>query len=58
MNSALPRGFASSSSHAVMTELLTILLRIAGLGLIVLSVAHIPIGRHLKWSEEATRPRR
>ena len=30
-------------------------LRIAGAGLILLAVLHIPIGRHLKWREDSTR---
>lgn len=38
-----------------MTETLTILLRIAGAGLILLAILHIPIGRHLKWQEDAAR---
>ena len=38
-----------------MIEILAILLRIAGAGLILLAVLHIPIGRHLKWREEAAR---
>ena len=38
-----------------MIELLTLLLRIAGAGLIVLALVHIPIGRHLKWTEDAAR---
>lgn len=37
-----------------MTEsLLTILLRIAGAGLITLAIAHVFIGRHLRWREDA-----
>src|SRR4029453_13720808 len=36
-------------------DALALLLRIAGAGLIALSVAHIPIGKHLKWSEDAAR---
>ena len=36
-------------------DALTILLRIAGAGLIALSFAHIPIGKHLKWREDASR---
>lgn len=35
-----------------MIELLNLLLRVAGIGLIVLCFAHIPIGRTLKWQEE------
>lgn len=38
-----------------MNEILTILLRIAGVGLITLSVLHIPIGKSLKWKEDAAR---
>ena len=38
-----------------MTELLTILLRAAGVGLILLAIVHIPIGKQLKWREEAAR---
>ena len=34
---------------------LTILLRVAGVGLILLAGLHVPIGRHLKWREEALR---
>jgi len=36
-----------------MIETLTVLLRIVGFGLILLAVLHVPIGRHLKWREEA-----
>jgi hypothetical protein len=36
-----------------MIETLTLLLRVAGIGLILLAVLHVPIGRHLKWREEA-----
>lgn len=35
-----------------MTELLSPLLRIAGAGLILLAIIHIPIGRHLGWRED------
>lgn len=35
-----------------MTELLTVLLRLAGAGLILLAWVHIPIGRKLRWKEE------
>jgi len=35
-----------------MIPLLTLLLRIAGVGLIALSLLHIPIGRQLKWRED------
>ncbi len=38
-----------------MRELLTTLLRIAGAGLILLVIVHHPIGRHLKWREDAER---
>ena len=38
-----------------MTEALTILLRIAGAGLILLAVVHLPISRHLRWREDAAR---
>ena len=38
-----------------MIEILGILLRIAGAGLILLAILHIPIGRHLKWREDAAR---
>lgn len=38
-----------------MIELLTILLRAAGIGLILLAVVHIPIGKQLKWREDAAR---
>src|SRR5690349_4280776 len=38
-----------------MSETLPILLRIAGAGLILLAVVHVPIGRHLKWREEGSR---
>lgn len=36
-----------------MIETLTLLLRFAGSGLILLAASHIPIGRHLKWGEDA-----
>lgn len=36
-----------------MIEALTILLRFAGGGLILLAIIHIPIGRTLKWNEDA-----
>jgi hypothetical protein len=36
-----------------MSETLSILLRIAGTGLILLAGLHVPIGRRLKWREEA-----
>ena len=38
-----------------MTELLSILLRVAGVGLLFLSAIHIPIGRELRWREDASR---
>lgn len=38
-----------------MIETLTLLLRIAGAGLILLAVLHVPIGRRLKWREDAAR---
>jgi hypothetical protein len=38
-----------------MIETLPILLRIAGAGLILLAILHIPIGRHLKWREDVAR---
>lgn len=38
-----------------MIETLAILLRTAGAGMILLAVLHVPIGRHLKWSEDAAR---
>ncbi len=38
-----------------MMETLTILLRVAGVGLILLAGFHVPLGRHLKWREEAER---
>jgi hypothetical protein len=38
-----------------MTEVLAILVRIAGVGLLFLSAAHIPIGRELRWREDASR---
>jgi hypothetical protein len=38
-----------------MIELLTLLLRIAGAGLLVLAVLHVPIGKQLKWSDNAKR---
>jgi len=37
-----------------MIETLTILLRVAGLGLILLAGLHVPIGRRLKWREESS----
>ncbi len=38
-----------------MIDTLPIFLRIAGLGLLLLSILHIPIGRHLQWREDAAR---
>src|SRR5690349_6006974 len=38
-----------------MIETLTILLRIAGACLILLAGVHVPVGRYLKWREEAAR---
>ena len=38
-----------------MIETLSLFLRIAGAGLILLAALHVPIGRHLKWREEAAR---
>jgi hypothetical protein len=38
-----------------MIDLLTILLRVAGVGLILLAILHVPIGRYLKWGEEGGR---
>lgn len=35
-----------------MNEILTILLRLAGAGLILLTFVHIPIGKTLKWKED------
>jgi hypothetical protein len=35
--------------------LLPVILRIAGAGLIALTVLHIPIGRHLNWREDIAR---
>jgi hypothetical protein len=36
-----------------MNETLTILLRVAGVGLILLAGLHVPIGRRLNWRQEA-----
>ena len=41
--------------HTEMIEILSLLLRIAGAGLIVLALLHIPIIRQLKWHEEYPR---
>ena len=38
-----------------MIETLTMLLRVAGAGLILLAGLHVPIGRRLKWREEGAR---
>ena len=38
-----------------MTEALPLLLRIAGAGLILLALLHVPMGRKLQWREEAAR---
>ena len=39
-----------------MTEgLLTVALRLAGAGLILLAVLHVPIARHLRWRDDAAR---
>lgn len=38
-----------------MIETLSILLQLAGAGLILLAILHIPIGRRLKWREDAER---
>lgn len=38
-----------------MNDVLTILLRIAGAGLILLAGSHVLVGRLLKWSEESDR---
>jgi hypothetical protein len=38
-----------------MIALLTLLLRIAGVGLLLLAILHVPIGRHLKWREDVAR---
>lgn len=38
-----------------MIEILTMLLRVAGAGLILLAIVHIPIGRHLKWREDVAK---
>lgn len=35
-----------------MTAYLTILLRMAGIGLILLALIHVPIGKRLKWKEQ------
>jgi hypothetical protein len=38
-----------------MIDILALLLRIAGSGLILLSVLHIPIGKRLQWAEDCKR---
>lgn len=38
-----------------MVEILAPALRLAGAGLIVLAVLHVPIARHLRWREDAAR---
>ena len=38
-----------------MIDLLKLLLRIAGAGLILLAILHVPISHRLKWREEAAR---
>lgn len=38
-----------------MTETLALLLQVAGAGLILLAVLHVPIGKRLNWQEEAAR---
>ncbi len=38
-----------------MTEFLTVLLRVAGAGLIFLAILHVPISRRLKWREDEAR---
>ena len=38
-----------------MTDTLSILVRVAGVILIVLAGLHVPVGRHLKWREESER---
>ena len=38
-----------------MIAALLILLRLAGAGLILLAILHVPIGRHLQWREDAAR---
>jgi hypothetical protein len=38
-----------------MIEMLPSVLRVAGVGLILLAALHHPIGRHLKWSEDGAR---
>ena len=38
-----------------MIDLITILLRVSGAGLILLALLHVPIARRLNWREEAAR---
>jgi hypothetical protein len=38
-----------------MKDALTVLLRVSGIGLILLAFLHVPIGRYLKWREDAAR---
>jgi len=38
-----------------MSETLSVLVRVAGMILILLAALHLPIGRHLKWREESAR---
>jgi hypothetical protein len=38
-----------------MIDLLPLLLRVAGVGLVLLALLHIPIGNELRWREEAAR---
>lgn len=39
----------------MMIESLELLLRIGGVGLILLALVHVPVSRHLRWREDATR---
>jgi hypothetical protein len=39
----------------MMLETLTLLLRIAGAGMLALAALHLPIGRYLRWREECAR---
>ncbi|MCU0633415.1 MAG: hypothetical protein MUE41_00975 [Gemmatimonadaceae bacterium] len=38
-----------------MTAVLSVALRVAGAGLLLLAIAHVPIARQLRWREEAAR---
>ena len=38
-----------------MSGTLLVLLRVAGAGLVLLALLHIPIGRHLKWRQDTAR---